>query len=80
MEFGLIGEKLSHSFSLEVHNLIGDYDYILKEVAKPDLKEFILKKEYKGLNITIPYKREVIDCLDEISINAKKINKGGGTM
>lgn len=73
MNYGLIGEKLKHSFSLEVHNLIGKYDYTLKEIAKTDLKDFILKKEYQGLNVTIPYKQDVIPLLDEISISAKEI-------
>ncbi len=73
MEYGLIGEKLKHSFSLEVHNLIGKYDYSLKEIPKSDLKDFILKKDYKGLNVTIPYKMDVIPFLDEVSESALKI-------
>ena len=73
MKYGLIGEKLSHSFSKEVHGKIATYDYELKEIAKEDLKGFILSKDFLGLNVTIPYKSQVIPFLDEISSSAKKI-------
>ncbi|MBR5900303.1 MAG: shikimate dehydrogenase [Clostridia bacterium] len=70
MQYGLIGEKLGHSFSKEVHALIGDYDYQLKEVQPKDLKTFILSKGFKGLNVTIPYKQSVIELLDFVDENA----------
>ena len=73
MEFGLIGEKLSHSYSVEIHKAFSNYNYILKPIFKEDLKDFILGKEYKGLNVTIPYKEEVIKYLDYVSPLALKI-------
>lgn len=73
MKYGLIGEKLIHSFSKEVHNKIGSYDYELKEISKNQLEEFILSKDFLGINVTIPYKESVIKYLDEISPSAKKI-------
>ena len=66
MEYGLIGEHLGHSFSKEIHNRIADYDYILKEIEPDRLKDFITSREYRGLNVTIPYKQDVIAWLDEV--------------
>ncbi len=73
MQYGLIGEKLSHSFSKEVHALIGDYEYALKEIAPDNLTEFILGKNFKGLNVTIPYKQSVIPLLDYVDPLALEI-------
>ena len=66
MEYGLIGEHLGHSFSKEIHNRIADYDYFLKEIEPDRLKDFITSREYRGLNVTIPYKQDVIAWLDEV--------------
>ncbi len=73
MEYGLIGEKLGHSFSKEIHAKIFDYDYELKEIAPLNLEGFMLKKDFKAINVTIPYKQAVIPYLDEIDETAKKI-------
>ncbi len=73
MEYGLIGEKLSHSFSKEVHGRIGGYSYELKEIARGDLKDFISNKDFKGLNVTIPYKQEIIGLLDYVDQTALDI-------
>lgn len=66
MEYGLIGEHLGHSFSKEIHNRIADYDYILKEIEPWKLTDFITAREYRGLNVTIPYKQAVIELLDYV--------------
>ena len=73
MEYGLIGERLPHSFSKEIHEKIADYDYSLKELKSEELEGFILNKNYKALNVTIPYKQTVIPYLDEISAEAQAI-------
>ena len=73
MKYGLIGEKLGHSFSKTVHSKIADYEYELFEIAKPDLDAFMKKRDFCGINVTIPYKQSVIPYLDEISAEAKKI-------
>lgn len=73
MLYGVIGEHLSHSFSKEIHSYIGDYDYSVTEIAKPDLEAFIKAKNFSGINVTIPYKQAVIPFLDEISAEAKAI-------
>ena len=73
MEYGLIGEKLGHSFSKEIHGMIGDYSYELKEIAKPDLTAFMQEKAFKGINVTIPYKQDVIPFLNSIDKAAEEI-------
>ncbi|MEE0946660.1 MAG: shikimate kinase [Acutalibacteraceae bacterium] len=73
MEYGLIAEKLSHSFSKEIHNRIADYTYELKEISKGELEDFLTKREFKAINVTIPYKSSVIPYLDFIDDIAKQI-------
>ena len=73
MDYGLIGEKLPHSFSKEIHEKLGYYQYSLKELKPEELKDFILSRNYKALNVTIPYKQAVIPLLDEISPDAQAI-------
>ncbi len=73
MKYGLIGEKLGHSFSKTVHEKIADYSYEIKEIAKEDLASFIKAKDFSGINVTIPYKSDVIPYLDYIDENAKII-------
>lgn len=84
MKFGLIGEKLSHSFSPKIHKTLGGYDYELLELAPNELEQFMLKKDFSGINVTIPYKRDVIKYLDFVSEEAEAIgavntivNRGG---
>ncbi|MCF0261385.1 MAG: AAA family ATPase [Sphaerochaetaceae bacterium] len=73
MQYGLIGERLSHSYSKELHNQIGDYDYCLKEIARDQVQSFMLAKDFKAINVTIPYKETVIPYLDYIDDFAKDI-------
>ena len=73
MKYGLIGEHLPHSFSKEIHAKIADYVYELHEIEKEKLDDFMKKKEFTAINVTIPYKKDVIPYLSEIDENAKKI-------
>ena len=73
MEYGCIGEKLSHSFSKIIHNKLCDYDYELKEIPHDELGDFMRKADFKAINVTIPYKQDVIPFMDYISETAKKI-------
>ncbi len=73
MEYGLIGEKLSHSYSKEIHESLGRYQYELKEIEKDKISDFLTKKDFKGINVTIPYKETVIPYLDVIDEKAKEI-------
>lgn len=73
MKYGLIGEKLGHSYSCEIHAQIGGYDYELKEIEKDALDDFFARKDFLAINVTIPYKQSVIPYLDCISDEAKSI-------
>lgn len=73
MRYGLLGEKLSHSFSAEIHKSLGGYDYELIEVEKKDLDSFLKKKDFSAVNVTIPYKQDVIPYLYYISDTANAI-------
>ena len=73
MKYGLIGEKLGHSFSKEIHNKLFDYNYELKEIASNDLDAFLKAKDFCAINVTIPYKERVIPYLDFISDKARQI-------
>lgn len=73
MEYGLIGEKLPHSFSKEIHEKLADYPYELCELTPDQLPEFLQKRQFKGINVTIPYKQTVIPYLDEIDHKAAAI-------
>lgn len=74
MEYGCIGEKLGHSFSKEIHNALSDYDYCLRELKPEELPEFFSLRDFKAINVTIPYKQDVIKHLDWISDEARAIN------
>ena len=73
MEYGLIGEHLSHSFSKNIHEKLAPYTYELHELRPDELDSFMRSKEFKGINVTIPYKQAVIPYLDEISGQARSI-------
>ena len=73
MEYGLIGEKLPHSFSKEIHEKLAGYDYQLKELTPAQLPDFLKERAFKGINVTIPYKQTVIPYLDEIDPKAAAI-------
>ena len=73
MRYGLIGEKLGHSFSKDIHERIADYTFDLIPLSKEEFKTFMEKKEFTALNVTIPYKKDVIPYLDEMDEHAKAI-------
>ena len=84
MKYGLIGEKLGHSFSREIHEKLGRYAYELREIRKEELDAFMRARDFCGINVTIPYKTAVIPYLDELSDLAKAVgavntvvNRGG---
>lgn len=58
--YGLIGGKLGHSLSPEIHRLLGREDYRLFELAPGDLPAFLSRGDIGGLNVTIPYKTEAM--------------------
>ena len=84
VRYGLLGEKLGHSFSKEIHEKLGRYGYELIEVAPERLDAFMRERAFDGLNVTIPYKQAVIPYLDSLSARARAIgavntivNRGG---
>lgn len=72
-KFGLIGKTLKHSYSKKIHAKLGEYVYDLCELAPENVGDFVKKGGYKGFNVTIPYKKEVIPFLDEVDARAKNI-------
>ena len=73
MEYAIIGEKLGHSFSKEIYEPYFNMDYSVQELKPEEVDTFMKAKDFKGINVTIPYKQTVIPYLDEISDVAKKI-------
>lgn len=73
MEYGLIGDRLGHSFSKVIHESIMDYKYDLVELDENEFDIFMKARDFKAINVTIPYKRAVIDYLDEIDNNVARI-------
>lgn len=76
--FGLLGRKLGYSFSPDIHRQIGEaagrtYDYVLFEKEPEELEAFIKGGEWEGLNVTVPYKEDVIPFLDKLSEEAAAI-------
>lgn len=73
MKYGLIGEHLTHSYSCEIHAQIADYEYELHELRPDELGEFLKKRDFCGINVTIPYKQAVMPYLDGITETARNI-------
>ena len=73
MQCGLLGRKLSHSYSPKIHRSLGDYNYKLYEIEPEDLSNFLENEDFDGLNVTIPYKKAVIPFCDELSPIAQKL-------
>ena len=71
MKYCLLGEKLGHSYSKEIHSFSG-INYSLKEVEKNEIENF-LKQDFDGFNVTIPYKKEIISYLDQLDQSASEI-------
>ena len=72
MNCGLLGEKLSHSYSPAIHAMLADYDYRLYEKAPGELADFLLRGGWDGLNVTIPYKKAVMPYCAELSDTARR--------
>jgi shikimate dehydrogenase len=70
-KFGLLGEKLGHSYSPEIHNLLGDYEYKLYEKSKDEAEDFLKSGYLKGMNVTVPYKILAFNTCDKLSQRAK---------
>ncbi len=72
-KFGLLGKKLGHSFSVPIHNMLGDYEYKLYEKNENELADFLENTDLSGMNVTIPYKKDVIPFCSDVSDTVEKI-------
>ena len=73
MQCGLLGRKLGHSYSPQIHGQLASYDYSLFEKEPEELEGFLKNGNFVGLNVTIPYKKDVIPFLDELSPVARRL-------
>lgn len=73
MDYGLIGEKLTYSFSKAIHEQLAGYKYSLCPLSREEFDIFMKKADFKAINVTIPYKEDVIKHLYKLDENAEKI-------
>jgi len=71
--FGLLGEKLGHSFSPLIHSYLGDYEYPLYEISTDSLGDFMTKRRFDGINVTVPYKQMVMPYCASLSDETRTI-------
>ena len=71
--YGLLGRKLGHSFSVQIHAALGTPNYRLIELEPDDLAGFLRRDDIGGLNVTIPYKRDVIPLCAHMDSDAADI-------
>lgn len=60
MKSGLLGRKLGHSYSPQIHAYLGDYSYQLFEREPEDVEDFVKNGDFHAINVTIPYKKTVM--------------------
>ena len=73
MKCGLLGRKLGHSYSPQIHARLGDYEYLLFEKEPEELGSFLHSGSFTGINVTIPYKKAVIPFLDSLTPRAQAL-------
>ena len=73
MKCGLLGRHLGHSYSPQIHAYLGDYTYKLYEKEPDEIGFFLKNGDFSGINVTIPYKKDVLPFLDEVSPAAQKL-------
>ena len=79
MEYGLIGGKLGHSYSKTIHELLCGYSYELCPLpTEADVRAFLQRRQFKAINVTIPYKRLVMEYCTYIDPRAKAIGAVNG--
>ena len=67
MKCGVLGRKLGHSYSPQIHKHLGDYEFHIFEKEPEELVDFLQNGDFTGTNVTIPYKKDVIPHLDQVS-------------
>ncbi len=73
MKCGLLGRKLGHSYSPQIHSRLGNYSYQLFEKEPQELEDFLRNGNFTGINVTIPYKKDVIPYLDVLTPTAQRM-------
>ena len=74
MEYGLIGSKLGHSYSKIIHEMLCGYRYDLCPLpTEEEARAFLTRRQFKAINVTIPYKRLVMEYCTYIDPRAKAI-------
>ena len=73
MNCGLLGRKLGHSYSPQIHAMLGDYTYTLFEKEPEEVEDFLRSGPFTGLNVTIPYKKTVLPFCDVLSPRARAL-------
>ena len=73
MKCGLLGRKLGHSYSPQIHKYLGHYTYRLFEIEPEEIGDFIISGDYSGINVTIPYKKDVLPYCTKLSETAQKL-------
>lgn len=71
-KYGLLGRKLSHSMSPELHKIYANYEYMLFEKEPNEVRDFIKYGDYRGINVTVPYKKIAYELADNLSMEAKE--------
>ena len=71
--YGLLGRKLGHSWSVPIHEALGCGGYRLIELEPEALAAFLRRPDIGGLNVTIPYKRDVMPLCDGLDPGAEAI-------
>lgn len=73
MKCGLLGRALGHSYSPQIHSYLGDYPYALFEKEPEDVKSFLKNGDFTAINVTIPYKKDVMPYCTELTDCAQKM-------
>lgn len=71
--YGLLGRTLGHSYSPAIHAALGDTAYRLIELEPEELPAFLARPDIGGLNVTIPYKKDVLPFCDSVSDSVRRI-------
>lgn len=73
IRYGLVGNRLGHSWSIPIHAMLGNEDYRLYERSEQEFIDLLKRRDFRGLNVTMPYKRLALELCDELSDTAVEV-------
>jgi len=73
MKCGLLGRKLGHSYSPQIHSFLGNYSYQLYEKEPEEIGDFLKNGDFSAINVTIPYKKDVLQHCTRLTECAKRM-------